>query len=57
MVSPHYRGDAEMEVIEANLDWLMPRFIEPGTYKIILAIQSYILRTPCHTIMTCSRSR
>lgn len=46
-----------MEVIEANLDWLMPRFIEPGTYKIILAIQSYILRTPCHTIMTCSRSR
>jgi glyoxylase-like metal-dependent hydrolase (beta-lactamase superfamily II) len=43
--------DAEQAVIEANRDWLMPRYIEPETNKIILTIQSYILRTPRHTIL------
>lgn len=37
--------------MEANRDWLMPHYIEPETNKIILAIQSYILRTPRHTIL------
>ena len=43
--------DATLDVIEANRDWLMPRFIEPETLKINLTIQSYILRTPRHTIL------
>ena len=43
--------DAEQAVIDANRDWLYPRYIEPGTDKIMLTIQSYILRTPRHTIV------
>jgi glyoxylase-like metal-dependent hydrolase (beta-lactamase superfamily II) len=43
--------DADQAVVEANRDWLMPRFIEPASNKIILNIQSYILRTPRHTIL------
>ncbi len=43
--------DAQMDVVEANRDWLMPRYLEPETLKIVLTIQSYILRTPHHTIL------
>jgi glyoxylase-like metal-dependent hydrolase (beta-lactamase superfamily II) len=43
--------DAEREVIEANRDWLMPRYIDPESWEIILTIQSYVLRTPRHTIL------
>ncbi|GEM_PF-2337079 len=43
--------DAEQAVIEANRDWLYPRYIEPETDKIMLNIQSYILHTPRHTIL------
>ena len=43
--------DAQKEVIEANRDWLMPRYIDPESMMIILNIQSYILRTPKHTIL------
>jgi glyoxylase-like metal-dependent hydrolase (beta-lactamase superfamily II) len=43
--------DADQAVVEGNRDWLMPRFIEPASNKIILNIQSYILRTPRHTIL------
>ncbi|MBT3334254.1 MAG: MBL fold metallo-hydrolase [Rhodospirillaceae bacterium] len=43
--------DVEREVIEANRDWLMPRFIDPATEMIILNIQSYVLRTAHHTIL------
>ena len=43
--------DVHMDLVEANRDWLFPRFMEAGTNKIILAIQSYILKTPHHTIL------
>jgi glyoxylase-like metal-dependent hydrolase (beta-lactamase superfamily II) len=43
--------DAEKDVIEANRDWLMPKYIDPESMMIILNIQSYILRTPHHTIL------
>ncbi len=43
--------DATADVIEANADWLFPRFLEPVTNKIILTIQSYIIKTPRHTIL------
>jgi glyoxylase-like metal-dependent hydrolase (beta-lactamase superfamily II) len=31
--------------------WLHPRFFEPVTNKVILMIQSYLVRTPHHTIL------
>ena len=31
--------------------WLYPRFIEPQSQKVVLAIQSYLVRTPHHTIL------
>jgi glyoxylase-like metal-dependent hydrolase (beta-lactamase superfamily II) len=40
-----------MDVVQANRDWLIPRYIEPETLKIVLNIQSYLLRTPRHTIL------
>jgi glyoxylase-like metal-dependent hydrolase (beta-lactamase superfamily II) len=43
--------EATIEVIEANRDWLMPRYIDPKTIEVILCIQSYIIKTPHHTIL------
>jgi glyoxylase-like metal-dependent hydrolase (beta-lactamase superfamily II) len=43
--------DAQADVIEANRDWLMPRYIDPESMMIVLNIQSYILRTKRHTIL------
>jgi glyoxylase-like metal-dependent hydrolase (beta-lactamase superfamily II) len=43
--------EVDLGIIEANRDWLMPRYIEPESLEIILTIQSYILRTPHHTIL------
>lgn len=43
--------DATMEVIEANRDWLMPRYIDPHSIEVILCIQSYIIKTSHHTIL------
>lgn len=38
------------EVLQENLEWLRPQFIgEDG--KVILCVQSYLLRTPHHTIL------
>ena len=43
--------DATRDVVEANKDWLMPRYIDPNTIEIILCIQSYIIKTSHHTIL------
>ena len=43
--------DYEQAVADAHRDWLYPRYMEPETNKIILAIQSYIIKTPRHTIL------
>ena len=43
--------DATRDVVEANKDWLMPRYIDPKTIEIILCIQSYIIKTSHHTIL------
>ena len=42
---------SDPEVIAANRDWLMPRFIDPETAKVILCIQSYVIQTPHHVIL------
>jgi glyoxylase-like metal-dependent hydrolase (beta-lactamase superfamily II) len=43
--------DATEDVLEANRDWLIPKYIDPKNMMIILNIQSYVLRTPKHTIL------
>ena len=42
---------ATREVVEANKDWLMPRYIDPKTIEVILCIQSYVIKTSHHTIL------
>ncbi len=43
--------DATKEVVEANKDWLMSRYIDPKTIEVILCIQSYVIKTSHHTIL------
>lgn len=43
--------DFDLAVLEANRDWLVPRYFDAEAGKIILTIQSYILRTERHTIL------
>ncbi len=43
--------DATPEALAPHLDWLMPRFLDPATGKLILAIQTYVVRTRHHTIL------
>ena len=43
--------DATEDVLEANRDWLIPKYIDPASMMIILNIQSYVLKTPNHTIL------
>ena len=37
------------EMIDENRPWLEPKFFTAG--KVVLCVQSYIVRTPHHTIM------
>lgn len=39
------------ELLEANRDWMLPRALDPATGKLILPIQSWVLRTPHHVIL------
>jgi glyoxylase-like metal-dependent hydrolase (beta-lactamase superfamily II) len=39
------------ELLDENRSWLQPTFLEPGTDKVILCFQSYIVRTPQHNIL------
>jgi glyoxylase-like metal-dependent hydrolase (beta-lactamase superfamily II) len=39
------------ERLDENRAWLEPRALEPGTGRLILCFQSYILRTPDHTVL------
>ncbi|MFL5280744.1 MAG: MBL fold metallo-hydrolase [Rhodopila sp.] len=38
-------------VLEENLSWLKPEFIDPGSGQLMLCIQSYIVCTKHHTIL------
>ncbi|MCW5770396.1 MAG: MBL fold metallo-hydrolase [Rhodospirillaceae bacterium] len=42
---------APPDLIEANADWLRPHFVDPADGRLILAFQSFVLRTPHHTIL------
>ncbi len=43
--------DAPPDLIAANADWLKPRFVDPADGRLILAFQSFVLRTGRHTIL------
>ena len=43
--------DASQDVLDRNKDWLYPRMIDPDTGKLIFAFQSFLVRTPNHTIL------
>jgi glyoxylase-like metal-dependent hydrolase (beta-lactamase superfamily II) len=38
-------------LLEENLPWLAPKYIEPATGRLVLCIQSYLVRTRHHTIL------
>ena len=39
------------ELLQENLSWLSPTFIDPATGKLVMCIQSHLVRTPHHTIL------
>ena len=43
--------DLAPELLEENRDWLEPVFLDPESQCINLCVQSYIVRTPHHTIL------
>ena len=43
--------DATQDVLDAHLHWLTPRHLDPETGRLIFCFQSYIVRTPHHTIL------
>jgi glyoxylase-like metal-dependent hydrolase (beta-lactamase superfamily II) len=54
--SPYFALDfllpgASPDLIAANADWLKPRFVDPADDRLILAFQSFVLRTGRHTIL------
>ncbi len=43
--------ESSPEVFAQNADWLEPRFVDPATGKLVICVQSYIVRTKLHTIV------
>ena len=39
------------ELLDENRGWMTPAYLEPGTDKLILAIQSYVIETKHHKIL------
>jgi glyoxylase-like metal-dependent hydrolase (beta-lactamase superfamily II) len=39
------------EVLDQHRSWLEPEFLDPATNKIVLCVQSYVVRTPHHIIL------
>jgi len=46
-----YFDEAVPEAVEPHRHWLQPRALDPGTGKMILPVQSYLIRTRYHTIL------
>jgi glyoxylase-like metal-dependent hydrolase (beta-lactamase superfamily II) len=39
------------ELLEENRSWLQPTFIDPGSNRLVLCVQSFIIKTPHHNIL------
>lgn len=48
--------DSTQELIRGELDWLAPRFYDPIAGKLVIAIQSFLIKSRHHTVLvdTCS---
>ncbi|MCC6193205.1 MAG: MBL fold metallo-hydrolase [Burkholderiales bacterium] len=48
--------DSTPEIIGGESHWLAPRYYDPAADKLVITIQSFLLRTPHHTILidTCA---
>ncbi len=51
MTLAEFFDEALPEAVEPHRHWLEPRALEPGTGKIILPVQSYLLRSRHHSIL------
>jgi glyoxylase-like metal-dependent hydrolase (beta-lactamase superfamily II) len=51
MTLAEFFDEALPEAIESHRHWLEPRALDPGTGKIILPVQSYLLRSRHHSIL------
>jgi glyoxylase-like metal-dependent hydrolase (beta-lactamase superfamily II) len=40
-----------LNAILAELSWMGPIFVEPGTHKLVMGLHAYLIRTPRHTIL------
>ena len=43
--------DATPEALAPHRSWLVPRLLDPATDRLVMAVQSYVLRTAHHTIL------
>ncbi|MEM8687622.1 MAG: MBL fold metallo-hydrolase [Pseudomonadota bacterium] len=43
--------DLAPEILEEHRSWLEPVYLDPQTQKFVLCVQSYLVRTPHHTIL------
>jgi len=43
--------DAPADLLDANADWLMPRYADPASRNLILSFHSLLVRTPNRTIL------
>jgi glyoxylase-like metal-dependent hydrolase (beta-lactamase superfamily II) len=39
------------DVLEEHRSWLEPKFLDPASNKLVLCVQSYVVKTPHHTIL------
>src|SRR5215472_4548200 len=39
------------ELLEENRSWLEPTFIDPATGRLVLCVQSFVIKTPRHNIL------
>jgi glyoxylase-like metal-dependent hydrolase (beta-lactamase superfamily II) len=39
------------ELLEENRSWLEPTFIDPATGRLVLCVQSFVIKTPYHNIL------
>jgi len=39
------------ELLDENRSWLQPAALDPATDRLVLCFQSYLVRTPHHTIL------
>jgi glyoxylase-like metal-dependent hydrolase (beta-lactamase superfamily II) len=46
-----YFSGFEKEVLDRNLDWLVPNHYVPAAHALITSVHSWLIRTPRHTIL------